>query len=468
MTPRERLDRTSLARNEFAGAKLGDARLTARLGITAVSLAMRPEKGLPAIAGNDSALEATYRFLGNEKVTPEAILVPHIALTRQRSLAHENPLCIFDTTEVRLGGEREELGYLSHEKGRGFLAHIGLMVSPSDREPLGVIHSETVVRRGAKKNRKQANGAADSEALRWHRGAAAAFERVPNAICVMDREADIYALVAEMDGRGQRFVIRAAQNRTTPDGPLWDLLDDTELVTTRTLDLAEREPRNRRSDRKRHPPRSAHLATLELRVRRIRILHPNAARTKGPKWKDTEISLHLVHVIERDPPDGDPPVEWLLITNLPIASKREVDFVVDAYRARWMIEELFKALKSGCALEKRQLEGERSMTNMLAVSLPIAWLILRLRHVSRTEPERRATGLLSPTMLECLRILTIESKRPPLPASPTYKDITWAIAGLGGHIKNNGDPGFLVLGRGLETLIMAADIADALRRAGKM
>lgn len=459
MTRRERVDRALLAKAEVEGAVLGDARLTKRLEIIAESLAKRPSESLPDALGDEAALEAVYRFLGNKKVRPEAVLAPHVAQTCRRSSEQKRILAVFDTTEVRFGGER---------KGRGLLAHVGLAVNPENREPLGVLNCETVVRRGAKKRRKEARGAADSESLRWHRGVEAVHKLLPDAICVMDREADIFTLVAAMKARNQHFVIRAAQNRATPEGPLWDLLDDTELVTTREVDLPERRPRKRKSNRKRHPSRSAHTATLELRARRVTLRSPNANRNDVSELKATNLEIHLVHVIEPNPPKGDEPVEWILLTDLPITTKRDVDFIVDAYRARWVIEEFFKALKSGCAIEKRQLESVRSVTNALAVWLPIAWLLLRLRHLSRDQPNRPAATLLSAPMLTCLRVLLLERTRKRMPARPTCKQLTWAVAALGGHIKNNAEPGLIVLGRGLAKLLAAADVVAALKRAGKM
>jgi hypothetical protein len=161
-------------------------------------------------------------------------------------------------------------------------------------------------------------------------------------------------------------------------------------------------------------------------------------------------------------------VEWVLLTSVPIATPRDVDFIVDAYRARWVIEEFFKAPKSGCAIEKPQLESVRSVTNALAVSLPIAWLLLRLRHLSRDTPDAPATKLLAPLMMTCLRVMLMERTRQSLPERPTCKQLTWAIAALGGHIKNNGEPGLIVLGRGLARLLAAAEVTAAMKRAGHL
>jgi hypothetical protein len=322
------------------------------------------------------------------------------------------------------------------------------------------------VRRGAKKSRKQASGAADSESLRWHRGVKAVHALLPNAICVMDREADIFTLIAEMKARGQDFIVRASHNRATPEGALWDLLDETELVTSRELDIPERKPRPRKSESKVRPPRSAHTATLELRARRVALWGSGTSKDAYTRRRVATVELNLVHVIERDVLEGDVPVEWVLLTSLPIVTKKNVDFIVDSYRARWVIEEFFKALKSGCSIEKRQLESVRSVTNVLAVSLPIAWLLLRLRHLSREQPDAPATTLLSPLMMTCLRVMFVERTRRSLATRPTCKQLTWAVAALGGHIKNNGEPGLLVLGRGLAKLLAATDVTAAMKRAG--
>jgi hypothetical protein len=468
MNKRERIDRGALAKQEFSGARLGDARLESRLEQIAGLLAKRPSESLPRAMVDEASLEATYRFLGNERVSSAEILRPHRQRTQQRCREHPQVLAVFDTSELRFGGEREGLGYLTNAQSRGLLAHVGLAVSADGRrEPLGTLHLETLVRKGARKHRNHAAGEADSERLRWNRGVQAVYKDLPQAICVMDREADVFDLVWEMSERGQHFVVRAAQNRNTDQGLLWELLDDMELLSTRVVELSERRARKRKHDRKKHPKRSAHAATLELRARPVVLRSPNSTRCTTPQ-NSSGLALHLVQVIEREPPVGDEPVQWVLLTNLPIDTQAQIDFIVDCYCARWVIEEFFKSLKSGCAFEKRQLESVASVTNALAVSLPIAWLLLRLRNLARDDPHRPAKGMLSPLMLSCLRALYQQNHRKSLPDEPTCHQLLWAIAALGGHIKNNGEPGLLVLGRGLADLIQATDIATALGLNPKM
>lgn len=466
----QEVDRVELAQREFEAASLGDRRREARLQQLVAAVAGAPDASLPKAMRNEAALEATYRFLGNEAISASKILAPHIQCTVKRMQEAKRVVVAFDTTELRFGGAREELGYLTRAEGqsRGLFAHVGLGIDlHGNKEPLGVVHLETMVRRGERKGRKNAHGAADNEFLRWNRGVAELHRLAPDAICVMDREADIFTLVAEMLGRSQPFVIRASHlNRLTEDGPLWEQLDDMEVVTTRKIDLPERTARIRKSARAKHPPRSEHVATLELRSKRVKLMPPKTWRATSRDAVSVEVQL--VHVIERNPPEGDAPVEWILLSNLPANTAAEVDLIVDAYHARWLIEELFKALKSGCAFEKRQLESVHTLTNALAVFMPIAWLLLRLRHLSRTQPDRPGSPLMSPLMLACLRALYEKHVKRTLPARPTCREVTWAIAALGGHIRNNGEPGFLVLGRGLADLLQAMQVADALGWAPKM
>ena len=175
---------------------------------------------------------------------------------------------------------------------------------------------------------------------------------------------------------------------------------------------------------------------------------PSTAKAKLPG--KSSLSFNVVYVVERRPPAGEPPVEWFLLTDLPVANEEQIAFAVDCYRGRWMIEEYFKALKTGCQYEKRQLESAHSLLNAMAVLAPIAWPELQLRHLARDAPERAASTALSSVQLEVLHAV---AKRP-LPSSPTVKEAMLAIARLGGHLPRNGDPGWLGLGRGMHDLLL--------------
>lgn len=132
---------------ELAGAELGDERLNRRLGLLADAVAEAPGAGFPK-ALDDAELEAAYRFFGNERVTPEAILAPHLRQSARRAAELSRVLVVHDTTQFEFGGQkkREGLGRLIRP-GQGFFGHFSLAVTADGtRRPLGLLNVETVFR----------------------------------------------------------------------------------------------------------------------------------------------------------------------------------------------------------------------------------------------------------------------------------------------------------------------------------
>ena len=162
------------------------------------------------------------------------------------------------------------------------------------------------------------------------------------------------------------------------------------------------------------------------------------------------VRLNVVRVHTKSAGQGVDPVEWRLVTSEPIDTAEDVAAIVDGYRARWLIEEYFRALKQGCAYERRQLESKHALLNALAVFTPIAWQLLALRQLSRDRAQLPADAILSPLKLTLLQRHPDVRLRP----NATIRDAMLAVAALGGHIKNNGEPGWQVLGRGYEDLLL--------------
>jgi hypothetical protein len=268
-------------------------------------------------------------------------------------------------------------------------------------------------------------------------------------IHVMDREADSYRLLSKVVANGWRIVVRMTSDRilSKADGlKVSDVIQGGDVVLTREVPLARRPVPTGGEHKRRHPPREARVATLSVSAHRVVL-----PRTE---WAGSDclpsIDVNVVRVWEAAPPPDAPAVEWRLLTTEPIGTAEDIARVVDAYRARWVIEEYFKALKTGCALERRQLENRRAIVNALAVFAPIAWQLLVLRALSREAPDAPAKTTLTPLRLELLQ------KHPRLKLQPgaTVRDAMLAVAQLGGHIRNNGEPGWIVLGRGFEKLLL--------------
>jgi hypothetical protein len=437
---------------EFSDADLGDVRLNRRLGLLAERLGERPGESFPK-ALNDAELEAAYRFFGNDSVSPEAILAPHFRQTARRAAKHGRVLVIHDTTQFEFPGntKREGLGRLIHP-GQGFFGHFSLVATADGaRVPLGLAALETVFRLDEAIGTKNWTPAKSrGERARWLNcvdDAETLLGEKTSAIHVMDREADSFAILATLVEHQRSFVIRSFQDRVLADhaeARLREAARSTRATFRREVPLSPR-PAKPGPQGKRHPARRLRVARLSFAAISVELPRPSDSRAVASAL----IPVNVVHVFERKPPPGEPAVEWFLLTNLPVKTPEEIAFAVDCYRGRWTIEEYFKALKTGCQYERRQLETADSLLNALAIFAPVAWRLLLLRHLARTEGTASATALTS-NQLDVLRAIA----KKPFPARPTARQAMLAVAALGGHLKSNGDPGWLVLGRGMHDLLL--------------
>src|SRR5436190_9342571 len=204
---------------ELSEADFGDERLNRRLGRLADQLAERPSESFPK-ALDDSQLEAAYRFFGNDRVSPEAILAPHFRQSARRAVEHERVLVVHDTTQFDFPGnsKREGLGRLIRPAAQGFFGHFSLALSADGaRVPLGLLALETVFRLDKSIGHKNwTRGKSRGERARWLNcidDAEVLLGGRTKAIHVMDREADSYALLAALADRKRDFVVRSFQDR---------------------------------------------------------------------------------------------------------------------------------------------------------------------------------------------------------------------------------------------------------------
>ena len=324
---------------EMARAELGDARLSRRLGLIVDAIVQRPGKSLPKTLASEAALEATYRFMSNEAVTPDRILAPHIAATCARVEQAGVVVAIHDTTECEFAGEsRRGLGRLSEHR-QGFHAHVCLAAKADDGTPLGVVGAQTWARPhrppGRKKRAKYKHRTrAVKESDRWVTLAETVEEQRLRArvIHVMDREADFYRLLSRLVDLGAEFVIRGSHmNRKLADGRTLDeATSDVRIRLERDVILSKRLP----SRNSAHPQRSGRSAELAAGATSIRVKRSWAIHEQdGP-----EFDLNVVHVWEPKPPAGQPAVEWTLLTTLPTTTAAEIAFVIDVYRRRWLVD----------------------------------------------------------------------------------------------------------------------------------
>ena len=435
-------DVDELAR-EMASDNFSDGRLTKRLETIVRGVARDPAASLPRVM-DAAELEGAYRFFSNPLVKPEQIIAPHFEATRERGAVEQRVRIVHDVTEFTYRSRGRRVGLDDGRLQQGFCAHVSLVISADEiRRPIGLCGVHTWVRG---KN-------TEPEQSFWRKQIDASERTLAcgtKAIHICDRGAEDYALFHGLCEDDRRFVIRTDGRRLTKNGPndksmlLRDVLATIEHVAERSTTISRRGDQGNAARNKRHPPRAGRTATLNVSAARVALLRPSNCK----KDLSNTLGLNVVRVWEPNPPTGIEPIEWLLFTNEPIDTAEEVCSIVDHYRARWRIEEYFKALKTGCAFEQRQLEDYESLVNLLATLAPLAFHILFLRSVAQHQPDAPGLSVVSAGQLHVLR----KAGRRDLPPSPNARDVMLAIAALGGHIKYAPDPGWLTIARGYEAL----------------
>jgi hypothetical protein len=472
----EKMNIKSAVLPEFAGGKLGDARLSRRLEKLVPVLEAQPDASFPDAFEDTAELEAFYRFVENPNVSFSKVLAGHVRETVIRAAAHDVVLSVHDTTEFDFSGgkERKGLGRL-RQSGHGFLGHFSLAVTADGtREALGVVavhpwartKESPTAQRKAKEITYEESRKLPTEQDRWSNSVGRVerlLESKTSVIHVMDSEADDYTGIARMVNKDRRFVIRLGYDRLldpSAEGEakrIKEAIAGAPIVCSRTVKLSRRGrlPGGGKSRTRERDEREATLAVSAGKVvvrRPTNIVEEDLLET---------LELNVVHVWELDPPADVEPVEWHLLTTEPIDTEEEILKVVDYYRCRWLVEEYFKALKTGCAYEQRQLESYHTLLNGLAMLIPVAWNILRLRTLSRSQPELPAEHVLTKTQVEVL-----QCRYPKLmPEQPTVQDALLTVARLGGHLRRNGQPGWLVLIRGYKHLLVLEEGVKLARQS---
>lgn len=434
--------------DEFGGAELGDPRRGRRLRQIADKVSRNPEASFLHIFNDSAELEGFYRFIRNDNFVWEDVHAPHVRATLARCEMVGECLAIHDTTEFHFSGDREGCGPTSSTT-EGYFAHVSLMVATdAARTPLGVLAIEQYSRprqegKKIKLYDPEAKKHGTEESRRWLRSAEHVEDLKKNnfeCIHIADREGDDFRFMDGLLDKSARFVIRAHYNRVVEDEwgervRLEDEIARMKASGSYDIEISTRGKRLNPSSERSHPSRSARTARVSIAARKVLITGTKNRRTTVP------LELNLVRVWEEDVPKGEPRVDWLLWTTETVSSSDEMQKVVNYYRSRWMSEEYFKALKTGCQFEKRQLDSTGTLMVALAVFLPIAWKMLLCRSVAHRSPESPAENVinkLQQTFLQQHFDIAIT----------TAIDALRAIARLGGHLKRNGEPGWQTLGKG--------------------
>ena len=445
--------------DEVKTAKLNDRRLNRRLAEVLSQLAARPTASIPAACGGRAEMVAAYRFCENKETNFDAVLQPHYDATRQRMTAQPVVILPQDTTEVDLTRPEQQVtgaGPLDGNSRRGALLHVLGAFAP-DGTPLGTVHATAWVRdeepvcAGLSRAERAAIPIEEKESHRWvvalQQGREEAqYSPTTQFICVADSEADIYELLAEATQPpcSIDWIVRACQNRALccESGEIQGEKHVRECVLQRpvlfgkTIHVRGRKAKVACETRGRRQPRESREAEVVVRAMRVMLRPPWRPDRKLPP-----VTVNVVLVSEVNPPAGDEPIEWLLLTSLSIDTVEQVMLILQYYSVRWMIEIFFRVLKSGCRVEERLFEYADRLLTCLAIYMIVTWRTLYVCRLGRSCPEMSCDAIFEPA--EWKSTWKVVRREEPPAKPPSLGDFVRMVAQLGGYVnrKRHDPPG---------------------------
>ena len=432
---------------EFAGVDFGDARLGARLVTLANTFAEKPASSIPEACDAWAETKATYRFFDNDRVSPAKILSAHTEATQRRVADLSVVLSVQDTTTLNFTTHHNTkgLGPIGKAGLQGFFLHSALAVSGTG-VPLGLLAFEFLVRPEADSEGKKRTKTPpeERESARWQRVLLASTQKIPPGvpvITVADREADYYDFLAAAVRSELDILIRAKHDRRLVEEGNPRLREKLQAIPP--IGATPQEiPRS--------GERSARTATLEFRAAAITFFAPGDPEHKGAP----PLSMWALLAQETSPvPEGEEPVDWLLLTTMPIPDFTCAQQLLLWYTYRWRIERFHYTLKSGCQTEKLQLETRERIERAVAVYAVVAWRLQMLTYLSRTVPDAPCTTVLCTSEWQALFCRIHKTANPPTTPPDLKTAVRW-IARLEGFLgrRHDGDPGVKVLWRGFRAL----------------
>lgn len=474
---------------EFGHAALGDARRTARLVAMAERLAGHAQGTVTRTFALAAERQAAYRWLENPDILQENLADAAGVACARRGAAFPFVLVPIDKSSATLTDPHGLKGFgavgPSNREARGLMALSAVGVSP-DGETLGLFAQRTWMRppprpRRRRRRSRRERARHDNRRKRLNRkrpteqketqhwievlraSARRCEEQAPQSRCwfQLDREGDAGPILQALEATGHRWTVRSARDRRVrrPGGgtcTLRGLLARQLWLGPMWLEVAA------------GPNRAARWALLLVHHREVELdlRDPRSSR-------HADLRVQAVWATEVGTcPRGETPLDWLLLTNVPVGTLAEAQGVLKAYATRWRIEEVHRTWKSGgCQVEATQLHSESAVAKWATLLFVEAIRIERLKTLARASPDQPASVELSAFEIRALVLLKRREKKRTEVVPDTMPSIGQAVrwmADLGGYTgkSSGGPPGSVTIGRGLVRVIAAAEVLEILEREG--
>lgn len=442
--------------DEFSYINIGDRRLDKRAALILEKFSQNPEASIPQIFKQQSDMQGCYRFFKNDLVNAAKLLKPHQGRTIERMKHFPVILCPQDTSSLDFTDKplTKGLGKLESKHTRGILVHPTLAITP-DRLPLGIIHNHLWIRDPNIKNRDKGScerakiPITEKESNNWlvsYQECCKISKQLPETqiVNISDREADIVDLLylgsLESKKGGAHLLIRANHDRQLEvsddriEKTLKPVIKKAPIFGETSFDLPATKGRKARK------------VTQTIRAQKLKIKIPQSCQAKL-----TSFWINVVIAIEEDPPEGEKPISWILLTTLPIEKFTQICTIIEYYLCRWEIEVFFKTLKSGCKIEDRGLRDIERLCSLTTVLMIVAWDVLYILKMGRTCPSLSCTIIFEEN--EWKSVYLAVNKRIPV-KPPLLGEFVRTIGILGGYParKNDPPPGPKVIWKGIQAM----------------
>jgi hypothetical protein len=380
--------------------------------------------------GDGHAGEVRLSRLLNSRHVTAAEMLATAAGDCARRVAGRHVLAIQDTSEINYqahAGRVKGLGPVGNGTDVGFFIHPALAVDAEHGGIIGLAGGVVWRRQGKIETGRRQRDLADKESRRWIEltGESAATLQAADLVTVMgDRESDIYELFAAPRPAHVHLLVRAAQDRKLAEGARLLAHADSLCEQHRyAIEVPEK------------PGSKKRMATVAVGFGSVQIARP-VRMTRG-QLPDA-VAMTLVVVREVDPPEDAEPVRWVLLTTHAVDGLQAALAIVGWYRKRWLIEQLFRTLKTqGFNVEESQVVEAHALMNLVTAALIAAMQTLQLT-LARDDTTRQPASDAF-TAVEVRALAAVERKLPGRTAKQLNPHpphslawAAWIVARLGG------------------------------------
>ena len=418
------------------------------------SVVRSPSGTITRVFKQASEREAAYRFIENEEVDPAEIARAAVRACLRRSQGLPYLLVPLDGSSLSLADHEDEFGFgtVGARKfpTRGLEVVSAIGVTP-DGVPLGYCGQQYWARSHRRANKSHKQRALEEKETRYWMQAIACIESERRNVegaarpwYLVDRGGDFKELLAWAAGSDSWLTVRANADRKIAgeDEHLWSLVEGAQRIGCYEFDVSGSHGRK------------ARRARIEVRVKKVELALKGlgAAQMWAVLAQETETT-----------PEGEDAIEWLLLTNYPVADFAEAKMVVQSYGYRWRVEDFHRTWKTTCRVEDLQLRSVDAVRRWATTLAVVAMRVQRLTHLARNQPDAHATIELTDDEIKALVLNKQTSKTRGQPLTIALA-VTW-IAELGGYTgkSSGGPPGALTIARGLQWLEPAAATVAAMR-----